>query len=335
MRAAVLLLLLAVLLGGPPALSAQTELSVAFWNVENLFDLQDDPQVELDEEFTPGSEKAWTEERLRIKLQNLARVISDMNDGRGPDLLGLAEIENRWVVEQLVKELAKLKRDWQIIHRESNSERGIDTALLWDRRRVQLDAHQFHSFSGIRTRDVVEATFHAGPHRFVVFVNHWPSQRSPEEVRVQVAAQLRRRIDGLLQQDRQADLLIIGDLNEYPDDEALAQTLRAGSTSDRLTDGALFNSMHRHHTATSGTYVYENKWGVLDHIILSPGLLDTRGVGWVKDSSQPVKFDYQMFQLNRPGALARPSRSYSGPRFHRDGYSDHLPVICRLRVPAS
>src|SRR5687768_1681402 len=82
------------------------EFHVAFWNVENLFDLEDDPTVELDEDFTPDSPKHWTAERLEKKLNNLANVISKMNDGRGPDVLGLCEVENRKVVEMLVDKLA-------------------------------------------------------------------------------------------------------------------------------------------------------------------------------------------------------------------------------------
>src|SRR5262245_52182887 len=86
------------------------ELVFASWNVENLFDLKDDPDVQYDEDFTPQSPKRWTKERLDIKLKNLARIISKMNDGRGPDVLGLCEVENRQVVEMLVEKLAPLGR---------------------------------------------------------------------------------------------------------------------------------------------------------------------------------------------------------------------------------
>ena len=105
------------------------ELCIATWNVENLFDLEDDPNVQYDEDFTPQAPNRWTKERLDIKLKNLASIISKMNNGRGPDALGLCEIENRKVIEMLVAKLAPLGRDYQIVHKDSDSDRGIDTAL--------------------------------------------------------------------------------------------------------------------------------------------------------------------------------------------------------------
>ena len=98
------------------------EFYVAFWNVENLFDTVDDPKVEKDEEFTPTATKQWTEERFEDKLQKLARVISDMNGGHGPDVLGVAEVENRLVLEKLVEHLKPLGRDYDIVHHDSPSE---------------------------------------------------------------------------------------------------------------------------------------------------------------------------------------------------------------------
>ena len=115
-----------------PRQGVSGELGVAFWNVENLFDTVDDPKTEGDEEFTPGEPKAWTKTRLELKLTNLARVIGDMNSGQGPDVLGLCEIENRAVLELLVKHLDKTGRKYEIVHEDSPSYRGIDCALLYD-----------------------------------------------------------------------------------------------------------------------------------------------------------------------------------------------------------
>ena len=97
---------------------------IAFWNVENLFDNVDDPTVEGDEEFTPAGPNKWTEERLAIKLTNLAKVISKMNGGKGPDVLGLAEIENRKVIELLIAKLQPLGREYKIVHKDSPSGRS-------------------------------------------------------------------------------------------------------------------------------------------------------------------------------------------------------------------
>ena len=178
------LLLLALL---PTTLSAG-EIEVTFWNVENLFDTTDDPTVEGDEEFTPDGSKKWTENRVEIKLNNLVRVISDLNDGTGPELLGLSEIENRAILDRLVIELKeKTKRDYQIVHTESPSYRGIDCALLFDPAVATLTSKQFHRIPNTTTRDIVEAELEIESHRLFVFVNHWPSRRSPDEARVAVA----------------------------------------------------------------------------------------------------------------------------------------------------
>ncbi|NQV28522.1 MAG: hypothetical protein HQ518_29570 [Rhodopirellula sp.] len=316
-------------------LSAAEDIGLAFWNVENLFDTIDDPKTEGDEEFTPGEPKAWTETRLELKLTNLARVIGDMNSGRGPDVLGLCEIENRTVLGMLVKHLKKTGRDYRIVHEDSPSYRGIDCALLYDSKTVKLDRSRIHRVEKFATRDILEAEFTVDSKPFFVFVNHWPSRRNPDANRIEVASVLRRRIDQLLKSDPAVDVAILGDLNDTPSDPSVSKALRTWGNPDELRPGVLFNSMWKfHQEKDAGTYVYQNKWDVLDHIILSPGMLDDQGVNWVRDSTQRVKADYQMFVSKTPGSIPRPSRSYLGPRFFGNGYSDHLPVECRLRVSA-
>src|ERR1041384_4656024 len=108
------------------------EFFIGSWNLENLFDTKDDPSVKGDEDYTPESAKHWTKERLDIKLKNLAKIISKMNDGKGPDVLGVCEIENRQVVEMLVEKLNPLGRKYEIVHKDSPSERGIDCAIIYD-----------------------------------------------------------------------------------------------------------------------------------------------------------------------------------------------------------
>lgn len=316
-----------------PQLGAAGELGLAFWNVENLFDTVDDPQTEGDEEFTPDQPKAWTKTRLELKLKNLARVIGDMNSGRGPDVLGLCEIENRAVLDMLVQQLEKTGRKYGIVHEDSTSYRGIDCALLYDTRTVKLDRSRIHRVKKFPTRDILEARFTSGGQPFFVFVNHWPSRRNPDENRIEVAKLLRQRIDQLLKSNPAIDFAVIGDLNDTPVNTSVGKTLRTWSDPDDLRPGVLLNSMwNLHQDPNAGTYVFRNKWDVLDHIILSPGMLDDQGVSWIRDSTQTVKADYQMYVSQNPGSIPKPSRSYLGPRFFGNGYSDHLPVECRLRI---
>lgn len=314
------------------AASAQDDMTVAFWNVENLFDTVDDPKVDRDEEFTPSQPKKWSKERLRIKLRNLARVVSGMQEGRGPDILGLSEVENRDVVELLVRELQPLGRKYAIVHRDSPSFRGIDCALIYDAKTFRLEESRFHRIDGETTRDIVEAKLSHQGHSLTVFVNHWPSRRSPAPARIRVAARLRRRVDELLAKSPSADFVIVGDLNDTPADESVGSTLRTWGDPDRLRPGVLFNSMWDHHRSGKGTYVYQNNWNTLDHVILAPGMLDTKGFQWVRGSTKAVQHDYQMYVPRNPKSIPCPSRSYTGDNFHADGFSDHLPVACRIRI---
>ncbi len=308
------------------------EVFVGFWNVENLFDTVDDPKVELDEEFTPSAPKQWTAERLQIKLDNLSRVVRLMNGGKGPDVLGLCEIENKAVVEMLVAKLKPLGRDYRIIHKDSPSARGIDCALIHDAKTVTLVSQpRFHGVDGVTTRDVIEAKLDASGHRFTTMVNHWPSQRSPEETREKVATVVRRRLDQLLKEDDGADIVLIGDFNALPDAPSVSKKLRTWGDAKKLQPGVFFNSSWEMHAGrTEGTYYYQDRWEVLDQVILSPGMLDGKGVNWIPDSTKSLKEDFMLFVPRTSKQKARPSRSYSGDRFHPDGYSDHLPMTCRL-----
>ena len=228
------------------------DLGLAFWNVENLFDTVDDPKTEGDEEFTPGEPKEWTETRLELKLKNLARVIGDMNSGRGPDVLGLCEIENRAVLALLVEQLNKSGRSYQIVHEDSPSYRGIDCALLYDAKTVTLDRSQIHRIEKFATRDILEARFTSGGKPFFVFVNHWPSRRNPDENRIEVASVLRRRVDQLLTSNPAVDFAILGDLNDTPADTSVSKTLRTWGNPDELRPGGLFNSMWKFHQEKVG-----------------------------------------------------------------------------------
>lgn len=308
--------------------SAGTPVGIAFWNVENLFDLVDDPAVEDDEEFTPNGPNQWTAERLDIKLKNLAAVISRMHNDRGPDILGLAEIENRAVVEKLVETLAPLGRDYRIVHKDSPSDRGIDCALIYDAKVVTLAESKFHYVEADKTRDILEAKFTRNGDNLTVFVNHWPSRGNDVSCRIKAGETLRGRIDELLKVDALADIVAVGDFNDYPTDDSIVKALGAVGDVAELTGGKMFNSSFTTAPdASNGTYVYKNKWGIIDQVILSPGMLLPGGVSWsIGSTKTAILVDDQLFDMSGP-AIPRPSRSYSKTTFHKTGYSDHLPVV--------
>ncbi len=310
----------------PP--SSADEFYVAFWNAENLFDTQDDPDVEFDEEFTPEAPKEWTPERLERKLENLAGVIRKMNGGRGPDVLGLCEVENRTVVEMLVKKLASLGRSYEIVHQDSPSDRGIDCALVFDVDRFGLADKRFHFVDAGKTRDIVEARLRRDDADLFVFVNHWPSRGNDEWQRIEAANVLRKRLDEILAADPKADILVMGDFNDEPENASINDHLRSRAAREGLRSGSLYNTTTHIRAANSGTIVWKNHWQLFDQIIVSPGLLDDDGFRWKPDSTKRVEFPELFFQPTFPGAILRPSRTYSSDEYHEDGYSDHLPVGC-------
>jgi predicted extracellular nuclease len=304
------------------------ELYVASWNVENLFDTTDDPNVEHDEDYTPQSRLRWTKERLNIKLDQLAKIISKMNIGRGPDVLGMCEVENRKVVEMLVAKLAPLGRKYEIVHKDSPSDRGIDCALIYDSNVFSLADSKFHYIEARKTRDIVEARLRRKDADLFVFMNHWPSRRNDEWQRAAAATVLRKRLDEILAADPKADIVLVGDFNDEPDNASIRDQLRAASFKDKLPAGSFFDSTAHLHATGKGTHVYNNEWNLLDHIIISPGLLDDAAYHWKPDSSQRLEFDELFFHPRQQGEIPRPNRTYSGNQFHRSGFADHLAVVC-------
>lgn len=309
------------------------ELSLASWNLENLFDTEDDPKTQGDEDYTPQSPKKWTPERLEIKLNNLASVIGKMNGGKGPDVLGVCEVENRKVVEMLVAKLQPLGRKYEIIHQDSPSERGIDCAIIFDSGVFQLADSKFHHVPAENTRDIVEAKFHRKNSDLYVFMDHWPSRYHEESFRMKAGDVARKRIDEILATDPKADIILLGDFNDDITNESIRDHLRTAASAENLPTGTMFDTLDHLRTEGKGTLVYKNKWDLLDHIIISPGLLDPAGFEWKKDSSQAVDFPELFYQPKYEGIIKRPSSSYTKDEFHKNGYSDHLPVNCVLIQP--
>lgn len=306
--------------------SLQTELTVAFWNVENLFDTIDDPRKN-DNEFLPDGKKKFTEERLKLKYEHLTRVVLDQNYGEGPDILGLAEIENREVLERWQE---YLQIDYQIVHQESPDRRGIDVALFV-RNGIKITDSRWLAvhLDGRPTRDILETTVEIDEKKLTIFVNHWPSrwggQEKSEPKRIAAAETLNDRITDILQDNPAADFVIMGDFNDDPNNKSILEYLGADGNS---TDGGLFNTTWNiWKDPARGTLKYKGKWNTFDQIIISNGLLDNLGFQWMANSTKPFDADYL---INSGGKYkGYPYRWYGGDYFI-GGYSDHLLVSCTI-----
>jgi len=308
---------------------AQGSLTVMFYNVENLFDTVDDPDTR-DEDFTPGGRYAWTEERLSAKLNRLEEVI--VKGGGLPAVLGLCEVENREVLERLIRQPGLNRFPYSIVHRDSPDLRGIDVAFLYRTDELEVIHSQWKTVrisnpSNSRTRDILYVKGNAQGLPIHFFVNHWPSRSGGQEAsapwRAEAAGVLRAAIDSILQTDARASILCMGDFNDHPMDASVRDVLGANTESKFL-----FNLMEEPSRRGEGSHWYRGEWGMLDQIIVSPALI-SGAEGW-RVSSEGARVIRDVFLLfTDKDGMSRPNRTYAGDKYI-GGYSDHLPVVVKL-----
>jgi len=294
--------------------------------VENLFDLEDDLFKE-DEEFTPLGRKHVTSDILDLKLDHLCEVLKDIN----ADILGLAEVENRSIIEMLIKRYKG--RNYAIVHYESPDIRGIDTALLYDSLRFSITSSKPISVDlgeNRPTRDIlyVKGTFVSSD--LHLFVNHWPSHWEGTEktnpFRAKAAKVLRSNVDHILEQNPVADIIILGDLNDQPTAASVTSFLGATMLQDSidLRKQILWNLMTPFlNKQDEGTYKYQGQDLIYDQIIVSTGLGDTRDLT-LKHNSQKI-VDKPKYRQQRGKYRGYPFRFWAGDSL-LGGYSDHLAV---------
>ena len=299
--------------------SDDKELFSVFYNVENLFDTIDNPNTR-DNEFLPKSEKKWDTYRYNYKLNQLDKVFSEIikkeNENRLPDIIGLCEVENKLVINDLLKTETFKNHTYKIIHKQSPDGRGIDCALLVDEKFEVLNSDFIKINNPIEsraTRDIVFGKLKFKNQIINVFVNHWPSRWGGQEAsnykRVFVAEVLRKYIDNnTLESDFN---LIMGDFNDYPTNESLAEV---------LVKDDLVNLMSKSNVSGRGSYNYRGNWDWLDQIIVSQDDFKLISFGAFEE-------DFMMY-TNKKGEVY-PNRSFGGNNWYA-GFSDHLPVFLRF-----
>jgi hypothetical protein len=341
MRRLALILILLALLSGVNAQHTVRAGVIAFYNLENLFDTIDTPAV-LDEEFTPDGPNKWTGERYLEKINNMALAISRIgeDDGwkGGPAILGVSEIENRSVLEDLVAHPLLKDSNYQIVHYDSPDLRGVDVALLYRPRFFSVTSSASASLDlrnddgeRVYTRDqlVVSGVFDDEPMSFIVC--HWPSRSGGElttRPRRDAAATLARRlVDSLLAIDAQAKIFVIGDLNDDPTDESLRKYLRASGNAYRLKDGELFNTMYPLFRKGIGSLYYRDGVNLFDQIIITPSLL---GNDFSSYKFLHARVFNAPFLVQKDGQYKDyPLRSFVGTVW-QGGFSDHFPVYVMI-----
>ncbi|MCW8803147.1 MAG: hypothetical protein OQK57_02020 [Ignavibacteriaceae bacterium] len=328
--------------------NAQTEdsLFVASWNLQNFFDTIDDPGKN-DEQFLSNGDMEWTVDRLDKKMYNLSRVIRLMNDGRGPDLLGVCEVENQAVLDSMIyKFLPDLH--YKTAYLESPDKRGIDNGLIFNSEKFKLlnvQADTVHLSDGWPTRLIFGANLLTNENKKItVFVNHWPSrsggQIESEPNRISAAQTLKGAVDRIFSTDKSANIFIIGDFNDDPVNSSVLETLKAHPIKcDSLpagfemnSEGELFNLSYQSFEDGEGSFKYRDTWNMLDQIIVSESLITGNDINYICNSFEVYKPD---LIVTRSGQYeGTPFPTYGGKRY-LGGYSDHFPVIAKFKIMRS
>ena len=307
---------------------------VGFYNLENLFDTINN-NGKYDLEFSPQGSRQWNGEKYWSKINNLAYCISQMTTQTtpmGPAILGVSEIENRSVLEDLVKAEPIKKWMLQVVHHDSPDRRGVDVGLLYNPRMFKVLDVTNHTLvipdnPNFRTRDQMCVTGILGGDTLSVIVNHWPSRLGGQEQSSylrEAAASLSKHIaDSLWAIRPNQGVIIMGDLNDDPQDKSCAVALGAMKEMKKVSDHGFFNPWWKMLDKGIGTLAYKGQWNLFDQIIVSGTLLEQNTDGLRYWKCQVNNFDFLKGDTgNRQGY---PLRTYSGGVF-LNGYSDHFPT---------
>ncbi len=325
-------ILLAQLSPAVRAYAEENTLSMIWWNVENLFDTKDDPATG-DSEFTPDGRKRWTEKKLLLKCMRLSHTIKvvRLKTGGYPEILVLCEVENREIFNRLLSFLPD--NAYKTAYHASNDPRGIDIALAYDSTRIVLNEtiSRRVNLKGKNTRDITLYSFSARNSPFYLLVNHWPSRALDkawsEPKRLQAARTARSIIDSLWRSKDHADIIVMGDFNDEPQDRSIAEILNATTDKKAFSQNPkhkLYNSWGE--TDGKGSCYFVGKWLKFDQIMVSQGLFDRKGLSIPDDAFSCFYIPHM--QTGRKGA---PYATYKGPKY-LGGYSDHFPILFHAEI---
>lgn len=314
------------------------QIRISFYNVENLFDTINEP-VKLDDEFTPESEKKWGTERYNDKLSKLSRVFASMGDGTdAPAIVGLAEVENKTVLNDLLKTEAFSANRYGIVHQESPDMRGIDLALLYRKDLVKLKSESFieatfPAESEYTSRDILYAETQIDGERLHIIINHWPSRyggaEKSEPRRLRVAELVRNKVDEIQKKSADAKIILLGDFNDGPTNKSITTVLKADTVRKESPKNHLVNISFPIEKNGGGSYNYRGQWQLMDQIIVSKALLSDKNMNTSEELTKVLREDYMLYKDKRYGP--KPNRSFGGPNYY-GGYSDHLPIYTDIKL---
>jgi hypothetical protein len=316
------------------------EFNILFYNVENLFDVTDDP-LTLDEEYTPTGGRRWSYRRMNKKLVDVSKVLLNAAGWNPPQIIGLCEIENRYVLERLISNTPMKSYAYKIIHKESPDSRGIDVAFLYNFNDFNPVEYQYIPLTDkagrvISTREILYicGIVHSSD-TLHLFFNHWPSRYGglleSRMARFLAASTLRSQVEFLQEMHLNPKIIITGDFNDQPTDQSIQHTLGALPPSESYSENGLYNLSSPWMNQEIKTIKYQSQWSVFDQIIVS---------GSFFDENEPVYTRPEWAQIVKLPFLLEDDPTYGGKRIRRTyvgykyngGFSDHLPVILKIAV---
>jgi len=320
--------------GQSNVLSQENAYKIMFYNVENLFDTHDD-SLTNDEEFLPEGVRFWNNHKYYKKLNNIYKVVVSIGGWNPPAVIGLCEIENRKVLNDLVSNTPLVKFEYQIIHKESPDRRGIDVGMLYRPDLFDPISHKaipinYPDQPDNKTRDILYVKGLAkNTDTLHVFINHWPSrwggQLESEDRRIFVASVLKYNVDSIFNISQSAKIVIMGDFNDYPENTSLSQTLNARNNFDKINNINLYNLSANFKKQNIGSNKYEGEWGVLDQITVSGSLLNPEEKMFTSINDVHILNSDFLLEPDEAYFGFKPKRTFSGYSYI-GGFSDHLPT---------
>lgn len=315
---------------------------IYWWNVENLFDIENSPRRPDWLQKSLRSElKGWTQAVFETKLYNLVSIIQQFNSNNGPDILGVCEIENEYVLQELIKKLTQaVNRQYSILHHDTKDKRGIDIAFIYAADKYESDGKIFslEIMKRNATRDVIQATLKTQlGNEITLLGNHWPSRLGgkyeSEPYRIIVGETVSYWIDRIHDiKGKDHSIILMGDFNDQPNDRSLTDYLLSTNNKQKVLGARnhyLYNLMYGLMGEEKGSHVYGSEKSIIDQFLVSKSIASS-------SYKYPFKIDYTDIiefpelvkgKYNTPIRFSRPSKSDYNP----NGFSDHLPIKLVLK----
>jgi len=307
------------------SVQAQTDLRIVFYNVENLFDTRND-SLTNDDEFTPDGTRHWTNYKYWQRIKKTSKTLKIVGGWEAPDIIGLVEIENYYVLKSLIYSDPLKSSNYGIIHRESPDHRGIDVALLYKKDKFFPINHKFYPLKDekgkiMRSREIVYAKgIVNGGDTLHVFAVHFPSRyggyKKSEPKRLNAVNRLMSITDSLNRKFNNPNIIIMGDFNDTPNNKSIIN----------LDKNKWLNLLDSNH----GTHKYQGKWAKLDHIFVSNSLLNKENEIYLIGKTNVFKEPF-LLEEDKKHLGEKPFRTFVGFKYN-GGFSDHLPVYINLKI---